>query len=106
MQFLVITRQTSSPPPEMLVPMLDAMSAWVAQYRATGNMQSVFAFAGTPGGGGVIEVDSHEELDAIMARFPFAPFSSIEVIALSDLEKSLANGKAFVQEMMAGMAKP
>ena len=106
MQFLIITRQTSSPPPEMLVPMFDAMSAWVAQYRAAGNVQSVYSFAGTPGGGGVLEVESHEELDAIMARFPFAPFSSIEVIALSDLDKSLANAKAFVQEMMPGMAQP
>ena len=54
----------------------------------------------------MLEVESHEELDAIMARFPFAPFSSIEIIALSDLDTSLANAKAFVQEMMAGMAKP
>ena len=106
MQFLIITRQTSSPPPELLVPMLDAMLAWVAQYRTAGNVRSVFAFAGTPGGGGVLEVESHEELDAIMARFPFAPFSAIEVIALSDLDTSLANAKASVQEMMAGVAKP
>ena len=69
-------------------------------------MKSVYSFAGTPGGGGVLEVESHEELDAIMARFPFAPFSSIEIIALSDLDTSLANAKAFVQEMMAGMAQP
>ena len=106
MQFLVITKQASPPPPEMLVPMLDAMTAWLAQHRASGKMKAGWAFAGTNGGGGVLEVESHEELDAIMARFPFAPFSAIEVLALSDLDKSLANAKAFVQEMMAGMAKP
>jgi muconolactone delta-isomerase len=106
MQFLVITKPASPPPPEMLVPMIGAMEAWVAQHRASGKIKAVWAFAGTNGGGGVLEVESHEELDAIMARFPFAPFSSIEIIALSDLGQSLANGRAFVQEMMAGMAKP
>ena len=86
------------------MPMLDAMEAWVAQHRASGKAKAVWAFAGTNGGGGVLEVESHEELDAIMARFPFAPFSTIEIIALSDMDKSLANAKAFVEEMMAGMA--
>ena len=106
MQFLVITRPSTPPPPEMFVPMIGAMEAWVAQLRATGKTKAVWAFAGTGGGGGVLEVESHEELDAIMARFPFAPFSTIEIIALSSLDESLANARAFVQEMMAGMAKP
>jgi muconolactone delta-isomerase len=90
----------------MLVPMIGAMEAWVAQLRATGKAKATWAFAGTNGGGGVLEVESHEELDAIMARFPFAPFSTIEIIALSSLDESLANARAFVQEMMAGMAQP
>jgi len=106
MQFLVITKQASPPPPEMLVPMIGAMEAWVAQHRASGKMKAVWAFAGSGGGGGVLEVESHEELDSIMARFPFGPFSTIEIIALSDLDKSLANARAFVGEMMAGMARP
>ena len=104
MQFLVITRQTIPPPPEMLVPIIGAMEAWVAQTRASGKAKAMWAFAGTPGGGGVLEVESHEELDAIMSRFPFGPFSTIEIIALSDLETGLANARASFQEMMAGMA--
>lgn len=104
MKFLVITRQATPPPPEMLVPMFDAMVAWVAQHRASGKLKDVWAFAGTPGGGGVLEVDSHEELDGIMARLPFAPFSSTEIIPLSEIDQSLANAKGVVQEMMAGMA--
>ena len=104
MQFLVITRQSTPPPPEMLMPMIGAMEAWVAQNRGSGKAKAMWAFAGTPGGGGVIEVESHEELDAIMSRFPFGPYSTVEIIALSDLDESLANVKAFVGEMMAGMA--
>jgi muconolactone delta-isomerase len=106
MQFLVITKQASPPPPEMVIPLIDAMTAWLAEQRASGKAKGGWAFAGTNGGGGLIEVESHEELDAIMARFPFAPFSSIEILALSDIDQSLANAKTFIQEMMAGMAKP
>lgn len=51
-------------------------------------------------------VDLQPDGDGPVVRFPFAPFSSIEVIALSDLDKSLASAKAFGPEMMAGMAKP
>jgi muconolactone delta-isomerase len=90
----------------MLMPMIGAMDAWVAQVRSSGKAKAFWAFAGTGGGGGVLEVESHEELDAIMARFPFGPFSTVEIIALSNLDQSLANAKAFFQEMMAGMAKP
>ena len=106
MQFLVITRQTTPPPPEMLLPMIGAMEAWSAGLLASGKAPAMWSFAGTNGGGGLLEVESHEELDAIMARFPFGPFSHVEIIALSNLNAGLANAKAVVQEMMAGMAKP
>jgi muconolactone delta-isomerase len=106
MQFLVITRQSSPPPPEMLVPMIGAMEAWASQLRASGKAKAMWSFAGTNGGGGLLDVESHEELDEIMSRFPFGPFSHVEIIALSSLDAGLANARAFVQEMMAGMAKP
>ena len=103
MQFLLITKQTNPPPPEMAVPLMEAMEAWVAQHRASGQLTSIWAFAGMPGGGGVVEVDSHEELDAIMVAFPFGPFSSIEILALSDIDKALAGAKATFQQMMEMM---
>ena len=104
MQFLVITRQKTPAPPEMLMPMLGATEAWLAQNRASGKAKAMWGFAGAIGGGGVLEVESHEELDAIMSRFPFGPFSTIEIIALSDIDATIANAKAFAEEMMAGMA--
>jgi hypothetical protein len=30
-------------------------------------------------------VESHEDLDALMARFPFAPFSRTETLTLRDI---------------------
>jgi muconolactone delta-isomerase len=57
----------------MLMPMIGAMDAWVAQVRASGKAKALWAFAGTAGGGGVLEVENHEELDAIMTRFALPP---------------------------------
>lgn len=103
MQFLITTKQSSPPPPEMTVPLIEAMEAWVAQHRASGQITSIWGFAGIAGGGGVIEVDSHEELDAVMVAFPFGPFSTIEIIALSDIDEALAGAKATFQQMMEMM---
>jgi muconolactone delta-isomerase len=94
MQFLVMTRQFSPPPPEMIAPLLEATQGWLAQHRASGKIKSAWAFAGTTNGAGVLDVDSHEELDEIVGAFPFAPFSTIDVIALSDLDRSLETAKA------------
>ena len=103
MQFLLITKQSSPPPPEMAVPLIEAMEAWVARYRATGQLTSIWGFAGLPGGGGVVDVGSHEELDEIMVAFPFGPFSEIEILALSDIDQALAGAKAAFQQMMEMM---
>jgi muconolactone delta-isomerase len=103
MQFLIIAKPSSPPPPEMLMSLIDAMEAWLAKNQADGTLKSSWSFAGTQGGGGILEVDSHEQLDAIMAGFPFGPFNSIEVHALSDLGQSLAANRAVVMQMMEMM---
>lgn len=103
MQFLVITKQSSPTPPEMVVPLIDAMEAWLAQHRADGTIKAAWAFAGTQGGGGLLEVGSHEQLDVVMAGFPFGPFSSIEIYPLSDLGQNLDTTRAVVRQMMEMM---
>ena len=103
MQFLIVTKPTNPPPPEIIAPLLDAMSAWLARGREDGTLSAAWSFAGTQGGGGIAEVDSHERLDEVMAGFPFAPFSSIEVYALADLDQSLAANRAVMEQMMSMM---
>lgn len=100
MQFLVTIKSRDAVPPEMALPLIEATQAWVAQHRASGKIVSIWSFAGTIGGGGVFEVDSHEELDALMAGFPFGGSSTVEVIPLADMDKSLAGGKAAIEQMM------
>lgn len=103
MQFLVITRQSSPPPLELLPPLMEAMEGWVAEQRAAGRVKSMWAFAGIPGGGGLVEVASHEELDEVMIGFPLAPWSNIEVLAVSDLDHNLKVNQAMLQRMMQMM---
>lgn len=102
MKFLVITKSREAPPMEMAVPMMQMMQAWVAEHRGSGKLVESWSFAGMVGGGGILDVDSHEELDAIMAGFPFGQTSDITVYAMADLDAALENGLANIEAMMAG----
>ena len=52
-------------------------------------------------GGGILNVESLEELDAIMAAFPLGPFSNVTVYGLADLEPTLNVLKDFLAGMSA-----
>jgi len=103
MKFLVVTKSRQAMPPEMALPALQGMKKWVAENRASGKIVDAWAFAGTIGGGGIFDVDSAEKLDAIMTKFPFAPFSSVELHPLTSLEDSLDRAEANITEIMAAM---
>jgi muconolactone delta-isomerase len=93
MKFLIVTEGRDPIPPEMALPMLDMMDGWLAEHRGSGKLVDVWSFAGRAGGGGIVDVDSHEELDAIMVGFPFNATSSVSVYALADLDSALANSR-------------
>ncbi len=100
MRFLVVTKSKVPVPPEALGGLVDAMTSWTARYQ--GKMEQVWSFAGIPGGGGILNVASLDELDAIMAQFPFGPFSDIEIYPLVDLDASLQRVKQAAQAMAGG----
>ena len=102
MRFLVVTRANSPLPPDMIMGMIEAMQHWSRTHRESGKLEQVWSFAGIDGGGGILNVDSHEELDAIMAGFPFGPFSQIDIYPLADLDAGLASFSQAVQQMMGG----
>jgi muconolactone delta-isomerase len=104
MRFLVISNPKHLTPPELIPSLTDAMLAWVEQYTASGNLESTWSFAGQVGGGGIVNVDSAEELDAILIGFPFGAFSEIEVYALADLESALLGSKAAAEAAIQAMA--
>lgn len=104
MQFLIITKQSIPPPPEMLIPLNEAMVAWLAEHRASGKLVHAWSFSGMVGGGGIVDVASHEELDEVMVGFPYGATSTIEVYPLGDLDKNLASARGVFERMMAMMA--
>jgi muconolactone delta-isomerase len=102
MRFLIVTQASSPFPPDMAMALVQGMKQWAATHTASGKMEQIWSFAGLPGGGGILNVDSHEELDAIMSGFPFANFSKIEIYPLADLNAGLDNFAQAIQQMMAG----
>jgi hypothetical protein len=58
------------------------------------------------GGGGIVEVESPEELDEIMVGFPFGQLSNMEVHALSDLDAVLDLSERVMSQMMELAATP
>ena len=106
MRFLIVTTSREAAPPDMSLPMMKMMQAWVAEHRASGKMEHVWSFAGYAGGGGIFNVESHEELDSIMGGFPFAQHSDIQVYALADLDTSLRESVERIESIMAVMGAP
>jgi muconolactone delta-isomerase len=100
MKFLVITKSKHLAPPEVAVGLIDAMGPWQSKYA--GKFEQIWGFAGIQGGGGIVNVGSLEELDAIMTEFPFLVFSKIEIIPLVDLDGYLQRTKQVAQAMAAG----
>lgn len=93
MKFLIVSEGRDPVPPEMALPMMDMMAGWLAEHRGSGKLLDAWSFAGQVGGGGILEVDSHEELDAVMAGFPFNATSTVAVFPLADLDSALANAR-------------
>jgi muconolactone delta-isomerase len=103
MRFLVTSMSRDVIPPEMLLPMIEMMKGWIAEHRGSGKMETVFGFAGQQGGGAIVDVVSHEELDEIVGGFPFLPFSEMTVHPLSDLDAALDNAAANIRQMLEMM---
>jgi muconolactone delta-isomerase len=105
MKFVLISNPRFQVPPEMIIPLLDAFIAYINKYKESGNILESWSFAGRIGGMALIEVDSHEELDAIMAENPVGPFSEVEFHAVVDLVESVKMGRQVAQARMEAMAK-
>lgn len=99
MKFLVVTKSKLPFPPEMALGLIEAAEGWIRKHSENGKMEQVWGFAGLQGGGGILNVASLDELDAIMTEFPFGPFSEIEVYGLADVHKGMEVMKQAVRAM-------
>ena len=100
MKFLVIMKSKHVIPPEMLTGVYDGSIAWGRRYLASKKMEQAWAFAGLPAGAGVLNVNSAEELNQIMAECPLAGFAETQIYALADFEKSLTQVKEVILAMV------
>ena len=101
MRFLVFSRSREAIPVDVLLPMVHMMQEWVDEHTASGKMQDSFSFAGLAGGGAILDVDSLEELDSIMAGFPFGQHSEVTLYALADLNVALADFATRMEDVVA-----
>jgi muconolactone delta-isomerase len=84
----------------MALPLFEGLSEWAKANQASGKLEQVWSFAGLQGGGGVMNVESLEELDFIMTTFPLAPFSNTEIYPLVEIEPSLDRVRQAIRSMM------
>lgn len=102
MRFLVTSNSKFPAPPEIAGGLFDGMTAWVEENKASGKIELAFSFPGRAAGGAILNVESLEELDAILNAAPMTPFAEVEVQPIVDLVDSLARGKAAFQAMAGG----
>lgn len=93
MRFLVITVEKIPPPAEMALPLTDAMEAWIDANTETGKLEQVWGFAGHRGGGGILDVQSLEELHSIVVAMPLGPFQDTKIYGLTDVKQALNAGR-------------
>ena len=89
MKFLIVTRNrgNAAVPPAAMPAIIEATKAFITRGRNAGKWDVVYAHPG--GGVAIANHDTAEDLQAWLAEYPFAPLQDIEVLPLSDVEKSL-----------------
>jgi muconolactone delta-isomerase len=102
MRFLITGKNKFPLPPEMAEAVLDATIAWAKKYSGNGKIEQLWGLAGMAGGGGIVNVDSPDELDTIMIEFPLGPFTDLEVYPLTDFTATLERTKQAMQAAASG----
>ena len=97
MKFLITSNPKYPLPPEVASDIMGALLAWSKKYSDNGKFEIIWSYAGKTGGGGIANVDTLEELDALMTEFPMAPFSEVEVTPIVDLHPSIERAREFVE---------
>ena len=102
MRFLITGKNKFPMPPEIAPGVVDATIAWAKKYTGNGKIEQLWGLAGIAGGGGIANVNSSDELDAIMTEFPLGPFTDMEVYPLTDMVGSMERMKQAMQAAAPG----
>jgi muconolactone delta-isomerase len=88
---------------EVGLPLMDAMEAWIDANTKSGKMEQAWGFAGHRGGGGILNVESLEELHSIMVAMPLGPFQETKIYGLTDIKQALEAGRQAAAMMGKGV---
>jgi len=99
MKFLVIVTQRQAPPPEIMPVLVDATAQWTASAKKGGKFDVIYSIAGQPGGLGIVNVNSLEELNELVSGHPMTPFANVQTLPLSDIDHGLKTLREQVKKM-------
>jgi muconolactone delta-isomerase len=85
MKFLVLWRLELTLLSKEMAQAVGKMAAYGVQLEEQGKVISRYHVVGSHGGAWIYQVDSHEELERLLARAPVFNFSRYEVLALADM---------------------
>ena len=100
MRYLVLTKPLFPWPPDKVGAFMESLIAWGRKYQAIGQMEDIWCYSGKPGGGGILNVQSHDEFNNIMIEFPLFQFSDTECIPISDFEQTIIKQVQIMKDMM------
>jgi muconolactone delta-isomerase len=93
MRFLVTLNQKYMVPPEVQIGLMDGSIAWAKKYTASKKLEQSWGCAGMPAGGGVLNVNSIEELNQIIAELPLGAVSETEIRPIMGMEEAINQAK-------------
>ena len=99
MRVLVISRPTSSPPKEALVPLMNACADWQARHKSM--MESFDCFVAGGSGCGIVNTPDDHALAQMMMEFPWAPYSDVAVHLLTEGDVALQQVRDYYRQQVS-----
>lgn len=102
MKFLILTDDAGIDAKSAFVD-LEMNERWIAEGKESGEIEAIYSLAGAHGVAIVVNVDSPEGLDELMARRDACAEQSIKVMALADWGRANKTLRASYQKRLAAM---
>ena len=102
MRFLVISRPKHPMPLDISVTVLDGLLEWFHKYES--KIEVSWASAGVRAGGFIANVESAEDLDAMMDEHPAGPFQEFEITLMVDMKTRLQRAREIARARLAAMS--
>lgn len=99
MKFMVMPMQTRTVPPELMSTLVEVTAEWMGWAKKSGKFDCIYCISGQPGGIGIVNVNSLEELNDVVSGYPMTPFCEVGVYPLSDIDQAMSALREQVKKM-------